>query len=201
MFFSPWRRMRSSSGPSRASRSLGARTISFRPQLDPLEDRLLPAPGPGGALGLSAGGLTSGIFATLQVMTAAAPATVTGTDQTGGKTIGFPNPMKVTVAENAAATVIPLGAIFAAMTDIHAKDGLMLSILGNTSPGLVKTDLSGADLTLTYARGKCGTATITVGATDVDGVSVRQTILVTVGPAHPAVTGGPATVPAPRLAA
>jgi hypothetical protein len=197
MFFSLWRRPWSSSGPSRGRRSLGARTVSFRPQLDPLEDRLLPAPGPGGAFGLTAGGLASGAFATLQVVTAAGPAPVTGLQQTGGKPLAAPNPMKVTVPESSTPTVIPLGAVFAAMGGIHAKDGLQLSILGNTSPGLVKTDLSGADLTLTYARGKCGTATITVSATDIDGVSVRQTILVTVSPWQPGVMWGPGTVPAP----
>jgi hypothetical protein len=131
----------------------------------------------------------------------AGPGTVNVHQQTGGEMLAVPNPMRVIVAENAAATVIPLGAVFGAMKNIHAKDGLQLSILGNTSPGLVKTDLSGADLTLTYACGKCGTATITVGATDVDGVSVRQTILVTVSPWTPVVTGGPVTIPTPRQAA
>jgi hypothetical protein len=175
--------------------------MSFRPQLDPLEDRVLPAPGPGVAPGITAGALTSGVLATLQVVTPAGPATVIGPQQTGGELLAVPNPMRLMVPENAAATVIPLGAIFAAMKDIHAKDGLQLSILGNTSPGLVKTDLSGADLTLSYARGKCGTAAITVGATDIDGVSVRQIILVTVSPVQPVVTGGPVAVPASRQAA
>jgi hypothetical protein len=193
MFVSLWRRLRNTLGLSRRRRSLRARTISFRPQLDTLEDRLLPAPG--------LGGLTSGALAsTFQVLTAAGPVAATGPQQTGGKPLGA-TPMRVKVAENAPATVIPLGAVFAAMKGIHAKDGLQLSILGNTSPSLVKTDLSGADLTLTYARGKCGTATITVSATDVDGMSVRQTILVTVSPGQPAVTGGAATVQAPRHAA
>jgi hypothetical protein len=145
-------------------------------------------------------GLTSGaVVSTLQVVTAAAP--VSGPQQTIGKPSAATNLMRVTVAENAPATVIRLGAVFAAMKGIHAKDGLHLSILGNTSPSLVKTDLSGADLTLTYVRGKCGTATITVSATDVDGVSVRQTILVTVSPVNPAATGAAATVQAPRHAA
>jgi len=202
MFFSLWRRLRSSSSPSRGRRSRRPQTISFRPQLDPLEDRLLPAAGLGGTLGLTAGSLTSGALAsTPKVVTAAVPITVTAPQQTGVKPLGAPTPMRVTVTENAAATVIRLGAVFAAMRGIHAKDGLQLSILGNTSPGLVKTDLSGADLTLTYTWGKSGTATITIGATDVDGVSVRQTIIVTVTPGHPTVTGAAAAVPAPRYAA
>jgi hypothetical protein len=106
--------------------------------------------------------------------------------------------MRLTLAENSPASVIELGAVFAAMSDIHPKDGLHLSILGNTNSGLVTTDLSGADLTLTYVRGKNGTATITVGATDADGVSVREIILVTIRPLVP--THG-ASSPGPRLPA
>jgi hypothetical protein len=199
MFFSLWRKLRSSnSGPSRGRRRLGVRHVSCRPQLEPLENRLLPALGAGGIPGLTAGGLTSGAFATLRVVAAAAPGPVTGLQQTGGKQPAAPNQMRVTRDENSAASVIELGAVFAAMSDIHPKDGLQLSILGNTNPGLVTTDLSGADLTLTYARGKHGTATITVGATDADGVSVRETIFVTVRPRPPAPTAGTVAGPAPQ---
>jgi hypothetical protein len=193
MFFSLWRRLRGGSGPSRVRRHLGARHVSCRPRLDALEDRLLPAPA-GGVLGLAAGGLA---YATLQVVPAASPGPVTVPQLTGGKPPAASNQMWVTRDENSPASVINLGAVFAAMRDIHPRDGLQLSILGNTNPGLVTTDLSGADLTLTYARGKHGTATITVGATDADGVSVRETILVTVRPLQPAPAAGPATVPAP----
>jgi hypothetical protein len=105
--------------------------------------------------------------------------------------------MRVTLDEHSPASVLELGAVFAARREIHPKGGLQLSILGNTNPGLVRTDLSGADLTLISAPGKSGTATITVGATDGDGVSVRETILVTVRPLQPARTTGPALVPAP----
>jgi hypothetical protein len=104
--------------------------------------------------------------------------------------------MRLTLNENSAPSVLELGAVFAAKTEIHPRDGLQLSILGNTNPGLVATDLSGADLTLICARGKSGTATITVGATDADGVSVRETILVTVRAPQPASAAGPAPVPA-----
>jgi hypothetical protein len=198
MFFSQWRRQRSSSsGPSRGRRHLGARHVSYRPQLESLEDRLLPAMGAGGIPGLPVGGPTCGDFATLQVVAAAAPDPLTGPQQTDGKPPAASNQMKVTIDENSAASVIELGAVFAARSDIHPKDGLQLSILANTNPGLVTTDLSGADLTLTYAQGKNGTATITVGATDADGVSVRETILVTVRPRLPAPTTGTVDGPAP----
>ena len=79
-------------------------------------------------------------------------------------------------------TVIDLGAVFGAMSSLHAGDGLKLSVLSNTNSGLVRTDLSEAALTLTYVRGKCGTATIIVSATDADGVSAQLTIQVTVRP-------------------
>jgi len=201
MFFSLWRRLRSSSsGPSRGRRRLGARHVACRPQLESLEDRLLPAPGAGGALGLTAWGLTDGAVAALRGVPAAAPGPVTGPQPTGVKPIAASNQMSVTRDENSAASVIELGAVFAAMKDIHPRHGLQLSILGNTNPGLVTTDLSGADLTLTYARGKHGTATITVGATDADGVPVRETILVTVRPRPPAPTAETVAGPAPPQA-
>jgi hypothetical protein len=95
--------------------------------------------------------------------------------------------MRVTVNQNSCATVIDLGIAFGAVSGLQHEDGLRLSILGNTNSGLVKTDLSEAALTLTYVRGKYGAATITVCATDADGVSVQRTLLVTVRPGISAV--------------
>jgi hypothetical protein len=100
-------------------------------------------------------------------------------------------PIRVRVTENAPATVIDLSAAFGAMTGIQHQDGLQLRLLGNTNSGLVNTDLSESVLTLTYSRGKWGTATITVAATDADGVSVKITIQVTVSPLQPAPSGTP----------
>ncbi len=114
------------------------------------------------------------------------PGSLSGLPQPGSKPPAAATPLGVTVAQNAPDTVIDLGAVFAGMTGLHHADGLKLAILGNTNSGLVKTDLSEASLTLAYAPGKCGTATITVAATDADGVSVKQAILVTVRPASPA---------------
>jgi hypothetical protein len=196
MFFSLWRRLRSSSsGPSRRKRCLGVRQVSFRPQLDPLEDRLLPAPVAAGILTLDSGPSTL-----QQAAAAPLPGAVIDLQQTGLTPPAASNQMKVTLNENSAANVVPLGAVFAAMSDIHPKDGLQLSILGNTNPGLVTTDLSGADLSLTCAPGKLGTATITVGAIDADGVSVRETIIVTVRPLQSAPTAGLPIVPTPPQA-
>ena len=54
--------------------------------------------------------------------------------------------------------------------------------LSNPVKGSVRASLSRTQLTLCYTPGRFGTATITVGATDADGVSVRETVLVTVLP-------------------
>jgi hypothetical protein len=126
------------------------------------------------------------------MVVAAPPGAASGLRQVSGTSPGGTNPIRVTVNENSPETVIDLGAVFGTRSGIHPEEGLHLSMLGNTNAGLVNPDLSEATLTLTFARGKCGTATVTVAATDADGVSVRETILVTVRPLKPA---GTATVP------
>ena len=123
------------------------------------------------------------------------PGSLSGLPQPGSKPPAVVTPIGVMVAQNAPETVIDLGAAFAATSGIQHADGLKLAVLGNTNSGLVKTDLSEASLTLTYAAGKCGTATITVAATDADGVSVKQTILVTVRPASPTSYVSSAPIP------
>jgi hypothetical protein len=107
---------------------------------------------------------------------------VSGLPQPGSNQPVGSTPIRVTVGQNAPETVIDLRAAFGAMGGTQSGVGLKLSILGNTNFGLVKTDLSGAALTLTYAAGKSGTATITVAATNADGVSMKQTIQITVVP-------------------
>jgi hypothetical protein len=102
--------------------------------------------------------------------------------------------MDVTVNENSPKTVIDLGYVFAQMSGIQNDDGLQMSLLGNTNPGLVKTDLSEDELSLTYTPSKCGTATISVAATDADGVSVQENILVTVLPVPSTNTCGSSSV-------
>jgi hypothetical protein len=129
-------------------------------------------------------------------MSIVVPAAAGSLPQSGGQSSAGTNQIRVTVVENSPETVIDLGAVFGAMSGIHHEDGLQLSMLGNTNSHLVTTDLSEAALTLTYARGKYGTATITVGATDADGVSVQETILVTVRPLTVAGTGAVVPIPA-----
>jgi hypothetical protein len=119
--------------------------------------------------------------------------------QTGSQPPAGAAPVVVTVAQNTPETVLDMGAVFGAMRGVQPGSGLRFAILGNTNSRLVQTDLSEAALTLTYTRGQCGTATITVGATDTDGVSVQRDVVVTVRPSSPAGTLGvmPTPVPAP----
>jgi hypothetical protein len=97
--------------------------------------------------------------------------------------------MQVTVMENSPKTVIDLDPVFAQMSGIQHEDGLQMSLLGNTNPGLVKSNLSEGELALTYSPSKCGKASITVSATDVAGVSMKEIILVTVLPLPATNTG------------
>ncbi|MFC4992456.1 cadherin domain-containing protein [Rubritalea tangerina] len=69
----------------------------------------------------------------------------------------------VQVNENAADTVIDLSAVFA---DIDPGDALTLAVAGNTNDSLVSATLNGTQLTLSYAAGQSGTASISVRATD-----------------------------------
>jgi hypothetical protein len=153
--------------------------LSCRPRLEPLEDRMMPA-------------LTGGLLAIHPLLSVASPAAASTRS-------GSPTPICVTVAENSPATVIDLSAVYASVSGLQHDDGLKFSVLGNTNPGLVKTNLSEATLTLTYAQGKSGTATITVCATDADGVSVKRTILVTVRPLNPAAVVSVSPPPPGRL--
>ena len=136
-----------------------------RPRLEPLEDRALQASLGSGTLAVA--------LAPVAIAVASPPSTMPPASTA---------PIQVTVDENSSATVINLRTAFAGVSGLRLNDGLKLSILGNSNSLLVKPALSEAALSLTYARGKCGTATITVCATDADGVSVKQTVLVTVRP-------------------
>jgi hypothetical protein len=144
---------------------------TYRPWLESLEDRALPA--------LSGGGLIA------PPVSCAFRLPLQGIGQLPGGTA----PIQVTVAENAPATVIDLGPVFASVRGLQYQDGLRLSVLGNTNSALVRTELSDSALTLSYTRGRCGTAAIAVCATDADGVSVQQTLMVTVRPLTPVGIG------------
>jgi hypothetical protein len=108
-------------------------------------------------------------------------------------------PLNVKVSQNASETVLDLGPVFAAMPGLQHDAGLHLAVLGNTNAKLVTPDLSGSALTLTYTTGLSGTATLTVNATDADGVCAQQTVVVKVLPLRPVVGAGGVTSIAPPM--
>jgi hypothetical protein len=150
----------------------------YRPALEVLESRALPAP------------LGGGVMAPPLLH---APAM---SHPTAGQLIGRTTPIAVTVAQNTPETVIDLGPVFAAIPGFQHQDGVQLSVLGNTNAVLVRTELSDSALILTYRSGQCGTATVIVCGTDADGVSVQQSLLVTVRPLWPAGAIGARSMPA-----
>jgi hypothetical protein len=166
-------------------------------QLEPLEDRAVPTFLAGGAQ-LAAEILPFPLSQPLvQGGTKPESAVLAGRLAIGGQPNAAPKPIQVTVAQNASETVIDLQPIFSAVAGLQHGDPLRFSMLGNTNSGLVTTDLSEAELALTYTKGQSGTATITVCATDADGVSARQTLVVTVTPLTPVVVRvSPGTPPA-----
>src|SRR5258708_27842903 len=123
MFFSLWRKLRNRNPGASRGKSLPAdRHSSYRPSLEPLEDRVLPAVGAGGVF---APALGSGV--------------ISGFQQVGSKRSGTATPIRVTVDQNASESVIDLGTVFGAMSSLHAGDGLRLSVLSNTNSVLVRT--------------------------------------------------------------
>ena len=115
-------------------------------------------------------------------MALATPSAVSGLRPISPSSTALTNVLRVTVTENSCPTVLDLGPVFAAVSGLQHEEGLQLAMLGNTNAGLVRATLSEMELTLKYTPGKCGTATLTVGATDADGVCARETVLVTVLP-------------------
>ena len=199
MLISLWRRMRKCDPTSfQGNHRPKGRCLSFRPQIDALEDRMLPAPLTYGILQLTPVRTISAAVAPPlpQPRGIAASGALSGLQPIGSQRTEAGVGIQVTVRENSPKTVIDLDLVFAQMSGIQPMDGLQLSLLGNTNPGLVNTNLSEGELTLTYTPWKCGTATIIVGATDADGVCVRENILVTVLPLTPTNGGGamPVTV-------
>jgi hypothetical protein len=169
------------------------RHFAFQPKLESLEDRTLPAPLVFGILPPALDGNASAGCAPLplQPVVIAAPCATNGSEPTRGQPANVAaNQLRVTILENSPASVIDLGPLFAQISSVHPAEGLQLSLLGNTNPGLVKTDLSEGELTLTFAASQCGTASITVGATDADGASMRENILVIVLPISTLKPGG-----------
>jgi hypothetical protein len=195
MFFSLLRQLwPGERGPSGASRRQGMRPAPCRPRLEILEDRLPLAAWTGALPALAAETFATGAAAR-PALPAATPDVFAALPAIAAAPAAGANRMTLTVEEDSPATVIDLGAVFRSMNGIRHEDGLRLSVLGNTNSALVKTDLSEAALTLIYARGKQGKASITVCATDADGVSVKETLFITIVPRVQTGLGGEASLP------
>jgi hypothetical protein len=87
------------------------------------------------------------------------------------------------VDEDDPETILDLAAVF---DDVDLGDTLTLSIVGNTNPGVVTTNLVDDELTLSYAPDGEGPASITVRGTDSAGASASDTFIVTVNPINDA---------------
>jgi len=198
MHISLWHRMRKSNPSSCHGNELPkGRRLSFRPQLEALEDRRVLARLSSGVLPLTPRESNHHAFAhsPRRQESNGESGALGGLQPMGSQSAGAGvGEMDVTVMENSPETVIDLGYVFAQMSGIQHDDGLQMSLLGNTNPGLVSTDLSEDELSLTYTPSKCGTATISVGATDADGVAVRENILVTVLPVPSTSMSGSSSV-------
>jgi cyclophilin family peptidyl-prolyl cis-trans isomerase len=72
-------------------------------------------------------------------------------------------------------------------------ESLTYSVVADSNPALVTASISNEHLTLSYATGQVGTATITVQATDTFGATVQQTFTVTVNPSPPVISAAPIT--------
>jgi hypothetical protein len=177
MLLSFWRRLRNHGRTG--AKGLRVSRPSYRPRLEPLEDRMLPAPLAGAAPP----------FPTTGHVWAAMPAAVPPTPLASNPAVGL-TLLRVMAPMNAPPTTINMGAVFRSNVNLRPENGLHLEVLSNTNFALVGAELSGGALTLTYARGKCGTATITVCATDTGGVSVREAVVVMVGPSQVLSPGG-----------
>src|SRR5262245_8243907 len=129
MFTSLWRWLWDRGPVPGGNSRRGGRRLSYRPGLEPLEGRELPA--------LLGGGL---------IALRPVPDALSVPAQAGSQPPARPTPIRVTVAQNAPETVLDLGPVFAAMRGIQHEAGLQFSILGNSNSGLVRTDLSGAAL-------------------------------------------------------
>jgi hypothetical protein len=105
---------------------------------------------------------------------------------------------EVVVDQDAPNTAVPL---FDSFADAQDGDGaLYYGLIGNTNVGLfsaVMIDNVTGLLTLDYAPGASGAATLTVRATDTGGASVQAAFNVTVRPVAPTPGPGPTPDPTP----
>lgn len=86
-----------------------------------------------------------------------------------------------TVPEDSAPILVSTVGVFDDI-DLHTAEGdnLVITVSGNTNPGLVTATLVGTDIRLTFAPNASGIADITVRATDKGGLFAEDTFRVTV---------------------
>jgi hypothetical protein len=139
---------------------------SFRPSLEPLENRWLPAPWVGSLVG----GL---------------PGTFLG----GAGHVGLIRPgsaaaiqVDVTVPRNSGDSVQDLCKVLSGWEGWRYQDPPRISVVRNTNRTLVTTRLTDTELKLSYTAGMSGAALVTVGLTDAAGVSAQITFVITVQP-------------------
>jgi large repetitive protein len=98
----------------------------------------------------------------------------------------------VTLTEDQSARVIELSQVFSDPDILTANDVLSFEVLSNTPGGLVVPSISNGQLILQLAANQNGTATLVVSATDLDGLTVQDTLTVIVTPVNdPPVVASP----------
>jgi len=163
-----WRRWcENKSGTARAKRrAYNGPGRSYRPRLEPLETRWLPAPW----LGSLAGGLPVAVLGTAGHVGLIRPGSAAAIQ------------VDVTVPMNSGASVQDLCKVLSGWEGWRYQDPPLISVVRNTNPALVTTRLTDTELKLSYRTGMSGTACVTVRLTDAAGVSAQVTFAITVKP-------------------
>ena len=100
--------------------------------------------------------------------------------------------IEVDVAVNAPDKVIDLRTYIPNWDAVPSDQTPRLSIVRNTNRGLVTADISDTELTLSFARGQSGTATVTVAVQDASGATAQISFVITV---QDAVVSAPVRLP------
>jgi len=163
-----WRRWcENKSGTARAKRrAYNGPGRSYRPRLEPLETRWLPAPW----LGSLAGGLPVAVLGTAGHVGLIRPGSAAAIQ------------VDVTVPMKSGDSVYNLSKLLSGWEGWRYQDPPRISVVRNSNRALVTTRLTDTALKLSYTVGMSGTALVTVGLTDAAGVSAQISFAITVQP-------------------